>query len=130
MAACRRKTLVVCRVCHEDIHYGASRSRQNSWPDAVTSLKSGSVGGRRKRTWSQAPRWRPTQRMSGLKRRGLETVSHRASPRICRAVCEERMGSWGPLEWARGVGVGPAGGRGACRATTRGQPNIRGLGTT
>ncbi|CAM5551345.1 Group II intron-encoded protein LtrA [Streptomyces antimycoticus] len=30
MAARRRKTLVVCRVCHEDIHYGASRSRQNS----------------------------------------------------------------------------------------------------
>lgn len=30
MAARRRKTLVVCRVCHEDIHYGASRLRQNS----------------------------------------------------------------------------------------------------
>ncbi|MGP4052837.1 HNH endonuclease [Streptomyces sp. 2A115] len=30
MAARRRKTLVVCRVCHEDIHYGASHSRQNS----------------------------------------------------------------------------------------------------
>lgn len=30
MAARRRKTLVVCRVCHEDIHYGANRSRQNS----------------------------------------------------------------------------------------------------
>ncbi|MGW0712383.1 HNH endonuclease [Streptomyces sp. NPDC002643] len=30
MAARHRKTLVVCRVCHEDIHFGESRSRQNS----------------------------------------------------------------------------------------------------
>ncbi|MCX5059189.1 MULTISPECIES: group II intron reverse transcriptase/maturase [Streptomyces] len=30
MAARRRKPLVVCRVCHEGIHYGASHSRQNS----------------------------------------------------------------------------------------------------
>ncbi|WP_417803267.1 hypothetical protein [Streptomyces xiangluensis] len=30
MAARRRKTLVVCRVCHEHIHYGANRLRQNS----------------------------------------------------------------------------------------------------
>lgn len=29
-AARRRKTLVVCRVCHEGIHYGASHSRRNS----------------------------------------------------------------------------------------------------
>ncbi|MFD0501952.1 HNH endonuclease [Streptomyces chiangmaiensis] len=30
MAARRRKTLVVCRVCHEDIHYSGRPSRQNS----------------------------------------------------------------------------------------------------
>ncbi|MFE1771583.1 hypothetical protein [Streptomyces sp. NPDC059008] len=30
MAARHRKSLVVCRVCHEDIHYGGCPSRQNS----------------------------------------------------------------------------------------------------
>ncbi|WP_406385412.1 hypothetical protein [Streptomyces sp. NBC_01618] len=30
MAARRRKTLVVCRVCHEGIHYSGRPSRQNS----------------------------------------------------------------------------------------------------
>ncbi|MGW3942490.1 HNH endonuclease [Streptomyces phaeochromogenes] len=114
MAARRRKALVVCRVCHEDIHYGASRSRQNSReekgtgePDAVTSRKSGSVEGRRKRTWPLAPRWRPTQRpvrfgkgpsekdpnhghlvggLFHLKRRGLESERKpaRQSPTLPR----------------------------------------------
>ncbi|WP_371651755.1 HNH endonuclease [Streptomyces mirabilis] len=30
MARRHRKTLVVCRVCHEDIHYSGRPSRQNS----------------------------------------------------------------------------------------------------
>ena len=29
MAAMRRKTLVVCRTCHENIHYGESQARQH-----------------------------------------------------------------------------------------------------
>jgi hypothetical protein len=66
MMARRRKTLVVCRVCHLAIHGGRptrprDSERATGEPDDTETVTSGSVGGGWKRSEQSEPRQPPTQ---------------------------------------------------------------------
>jgi hypothetical protein len=105
MAARRRKTLVVCRKCHTDIHAGKpprATHQADATPESRMTRKCHVRigGGRRKSAFTEATRRRPTQPAS----HGVGNAGRRRGGAQQRLPARSRFGR----EGRRGLRGGPA----------------------